>query len=132
VGPFSRAWRFFEWNLRPSSFTPAQGHDRDGVTIEQGCSAQLNFFAKAYLGCRSSDDRNSYPVGIIRLKVWAISRLVVVGQKDIGDSSSLAPIVPILVIAGIFRRQLDRCGASGLSVWTTPARSLATVGLAHA
>jgi hypothetical protein len=27
VGPFSRAWRFFEWNLRPSSFTPAQGHD---------------------------------------------------------------------------------------------------------
>jgi putative DNA methylase len=28
VGPFSRAWRFFEWNLRPSSFTPAQGHDR--------------------------------------------------------------------------------------------------------
>src|SRR5215204_5316777 len=27
VGPLSRAWRFFEWNLRPSSFTPAQGHD---------------------------------------------------------------------------------------------------------
>jgi hypothetical protein len=40
VGPFSRAWRFFEWNLRPSSFTPAQGHDRGNGDRTQGRERQ--------------------------------------------------------------------------------------------
>jgi len=42
VGPFSRAWRFFEWNLRPSSFTPAQGHDLGDQRLVQGNKAILN------------------------------------------------------------------------------------------
>src|SRR5215217_7696822 len=101
-----------------------------GVAVEQRGPAQSNLLAEAHLGGRSSHYRDPYPVGIVRMGSRTITRLVVVGQYDLGDSPSLTPVVQILVIVVIFGGQLDRRGTSGLSAWARSARSLA-VGLAH-
>ena len=71
MGPLSRAWRFFEWNLRPSSFTPAQGHDHLFWPQDHAwcVASEIDLFCTLVAG---SDGLAEALVGDPRLEAWRV------------------------------------------------------------
>jgi hypothetical protein len=83
VGPFSRAWRFFEWNLRPSSFTPALGHDPIRRTLARLDADVLAGVVGAWLADRDPARSQHRDRGQQRPGVAAGRRAVAVDGKTL-------------------------------------------------